>query len=64
VQALRFPFTLEVKPTARNGLLTPSIALVFQVRAIDRKRLLRKVGDLEGSKSKEIDGMLKRLLKL
>lgn len=64
VQALRFPFTLEIKPNTRNGLESLSIALVFQIRAIDKKRLKKKIGDLEDSKIKELDGMLNKLLQL
>jgi len=64
IQALRFPFTLEINPTKHNGLLTQSIALLFHVRAIDKMRLKKKIGDLEHSKQKECDTLLKRLLQL
>ena len=64
VQALRFPHTVEVNSSKRNGLTELSIALVFQVRAIDRKRLKIKVGEIEEGKMKEIDILLKKLLQL
>ncbi|MBI2140514.1 type II toxin-antitoxin system PemK/MazF family toxin, partial [Candidatus Woesearchaeota archaeon] len=42
IQALRFPFTVEVKPDQKNGLSAISVGLVFQIRAIDKKRLKKK----------------------
>ena len=64
LQALRFLNTIEVKPSKLNGLSEISIALVFQVRAIDKKRLVHKIGELESSTLKEIDLALKKILKL
>lgn len=32
--ALRFPFTYSIEPTKENGLTSPSIALVFHIRAL------------------------------
>ena len=45
--ALRFPATVPVTPSAANGLTLPSIAMVFQARALDRVRFKRKIGTLE-----------------
>ena len=64
LQALRFLNAIEVKPTAENGLPEISIALVFQVRAIDKKRLKHKIGELENSVLKEIDSSLIKILRL
>lgn len=47
LQALRFPHTLEIEPSKENGLAARSIALVFQIRAIDKKRLRVRIGRLE-----------------
>ncbi len=62
LQALRFPFTLQVSPSRVNGFHTASIVLVLQLRAIDKRRLHKKVGILEKKTLKEIDGMVKNLL--
>ena len=35
--ALRFPATVLLEPDGRNGLRAPSVALVFQVRAVDQQ---------------------------
>ena len=64
IEALRCPFTQEVRPSKRNGLSTLSIALVFQLRAIDTKRLKTKIGDVEESFMKDLNGMLLKLLQL
>ena len=64
VQALRFLHTLEIKSTKKNGLNASSIALVFQVRALDKKRLQRQIGVLEESIQQQIDELLKKVLRL
>ena len=40
----RFAGTTLIRPTPENGLLHPSVALVFQLRAIDRRRLQERIG--------------------
>lgn len=64
LQALRFPHTIEVKPSKANGLSSISIALVFQMRAIDKSRLKKSIGLLEESKIEELNNMLKEMLRL
>lgn len=64
VYALRFPYTLEINPSPRNGLKNFSVALIFQIRVIDRRRLKQKIGTLEPQSLKLIDLMLKKLLGL
>ena len=64
MQALRFPHTLEVKPSKANGLTAISIALIFQVRAIDKKRLQEKIGEIENLKLQEMDVILRKLLQI
>lgn len=64
LQALRFPHTIEVKPCKENGLKDISVALIFQVRAIDKKRLKKKIGELGNSTLREVDTILKKILGL
>jgi len=45
--ALRFPYTLPIAPTKKNGLASPSIALVFHIRALDTSFLKKKIGELD-----------------
>lgn len=42
--ATRFAGTLLVQPDNQNGLTTPSVALVFQLSAVDRQGCLRRLG--------------------
>lgn len=55
---------VKVEPSSQNGLDKISMALLFQMRAIDRKRLIHKLGILENFKMNEIDGKLRELLRL
>src|SRR3989338_4786689 len=64
LHALRFPYTIKLKPSGRNGLNSTSVAMVFQIRAIDKKRLKKKIGDIEETILKEADKFLKDMLGL
>ena len=44
--AVRFAGTTLVRPTAENGLRQVSVALVFQLRAIDRRRIQERIGSV------------------
>lgn len=63
-QALRFPYTVRLVSSKRSGLEIDSIALVLQIRAIDRRRLQEKIGELEKSSLTEIEHVLRDLLRL
>lgn len=64
MQALRFPYTVSLAPSRHNGLEHDSIALVLQIRAIDKKRLEKKVGVVEKAVLQKIEYELRRLLAL
>jgi mRNA interferase MazF len=64
IQALRFPFTVRIEPTRRNGLDSDTIALLFQIRAIDKVRLKKRIGFLEVKTMREVDKTLKILFGL
>ena len=64
MRALRFPHTVSIPSSTTNGLEQDSIALVLQIRAIDKKRLQKKIGVLEKPLLQKIDRELRRLLKL
>jgi mRNA interferase MazF len=46
IKASNFPFTFVIEPDTVNNLTSTSVALVFQLRAIDKKRLKGKIGGL------------------
>ncbi len=60
--ALRFSFTVKIEPSEQNGLTLPSVAMVFQMRAIDRKRIIRKIGQLESKYLEQVDAEIGRML--
>lgn len=49
IAAAQYASTVTLKPTNTNGLREISVALVFQLRAIDRKRLARRLGVLSSA---------------
>lgn len=59
--ALRFPGTLLVQPDAHNGLTVPSVALVFQLTAIDRTNCLQPLGILDAVTLDQIFAELDKL---
>jgi len=64
MQALRFTNTIEINPSSKNGLKSKSIALVLQLRAIDKRRLKNKMGTIEDKTLDKIDSMIKKMLNL
>jgi mRNA interferase MazF len=61
--AMRFPFVVQIEPSELNGLTLTSVAVVFQMRAIDRKRIVRKIGELDADYLKQVDLEIWRMLK-
>jgi mRNA interferase MazF len=45
--ALRFAGTLLVQPDSQNGLTLPSVALVFQLSAVDKRNCVQHLGLLD-----------------
>jgi mRNA interferase MazF len=46
-RATRFPGTLLVQPDQHNGLVVPSVALVFQLSALDKQNCLHCLGQMD-----------------
>jgi mRNA interferase MazF len=61
--ALRFAFTVRVEPSPENGLTLPSIVMVFQLRAVDKQRLIRKIGQMSKADMARIDAEIWRMLR-
>jgi mRNA interferase MazF len=62
--ASRYPHTILIQPSGQNGLTSPSYLLVFQLRALDRNRILNNIGQLETIYLKQVEQELKQLLGL
>lgn len=64
LSSARFSHTYPVTPTPRNGLDNDSIALVFQIVALDSERFRNCIGLIDESDRQAINALLKDLLKL
>jgi mRNA interferase MazF len=60
--ALRFAFSVRVEPANENGLMTPSVVIVFQMRAIDKARIVRRIGRMSKEDMARIDAEIARML--
>jgi mRNA interferase MazF len=64
LKAKKFPHTIIVEPSEENGLSMQSVLLVFQLRAIDRQRITKKIGHLEKELIEKVNKEMKDLLGL
>jgi mRNA interferase MazF len=60
--ASRFPGTLIVQPDGQNGLTLPSVALIFQLRALDKRDCVQRLGILDSQTLDQIFVILDKLL--
>lgn len=60
--AARFPATVLVQPDGANGLTVASVALVFQLVALDKRDFLKHLGLLDGTALEIILQQLDRLI--
>ena len=58
---MRFAGTTLIRPTVENGLRQASVALVFQLRAIDRGRIQERIGTMS---AEVLNAMFEELGKL
>jgi mRNA interferase MazF len=61
--AARFPGTLVVPPNRQNGLTAQSVALVFQLRAIDKRDCLQRLGVLDDATLDEVLALIDQLIR-
>src|SRR5437763_1387414 len=59
--AARFEGTLVVHPSPLNGLTVDSVALVFQIRALDKRHCMQRLGVVEPEVLDELFILLDRL---
>lgn len=62
--AQAFPGTFLIHPDSENGLTITSVALVFQLRAIDKRRLKHKIGRLSTPHLAQLHQHIKAMLYL
>lgn len=63
LKALRFAFTVRVEPSVENGLALPSVVMVFQMRSIDKTRIVRHLGKLSHADMTRITAVIWQMLK-
>jgi mRNA interferase MazF len=59
-----FSFTLHIEPRPENGLSKDSIALVFQITAMDDSRFKSKIGTITKEQQDAIDKLILEMLKI
>jgi len=64
LETLRFPHTFQISPSPRNGLSVPSVALVYQLRALDSAKVVSVRGHLEDHSIERLDSELRQMLGL
>jgi len=63
LKAVRFAYAVRVDPSTENGLTLPSVVMVFQMRSIDKTRIVRRLGALSPKDMERINGAIWRMLK-
>jgi mRNA interferase MazF len=63
LSASRFAFSVQIEPTVGNGLSQTSIIMIFQMRAIDKSRIIKKIGNLSVKDLKKVDTEIWKMLK-
>ena len=46
LNAARYRFVLQINPSVENGLSALSVVMLFQMRALDKRRIVRRLGTL------------------
>lgn len=64
LKASDFPFTFLIEPDKINNLDVTSVALVFQLRAIDKRRLENKIGRIGEAKLELLKQNMKEIMGL
>lgn len=64
LEALRFSHTLPILSNSTNNLTQDSIALVFQIKSIDKKRIKKKIGFISAIYLKKLNFQMKKMLRL
>lgn len=62
--AVDFPGTMVIMPTQLNKLREPSIAMVFQITSVDRKRIIKQTGKLDSQDLAKLSKLIKAYLGL
>ena len=64
LNALKLPATFLINPTTGNGLSAPSVALIFQLVAVDKKKFGDFIGRLDDPDLLKIADLARQLQRL
>jgi mRNA interferase MazF len=64
LRAHGYPHTILVDPTPQNGLTCQSVLLVFQLRAVDKRRVRNIIGRLDAALLTQVEDEMRLLLSL
>lgn len=62
LNAQRFAFSVKIEPSEGNGLTETSIVMIFQMRAIDKSRIIKKIGKLSDDDLAQADAEIWKML--
>ncbi|MDQ3321507.1 MAG: type II toxin-antitoxin system PemK/MazF family toxin [Acidobacteriota bacterium] len=63
LNALRFAFSVQIEPTQENDLTQTSAVMIFQMRAIDKNRIVKKIGKLSDNDLEKVAAEIQRIFK-
>lgn len=63
LKALRFSFSVKIAASDGNGLDVPSVIMIFQMRSIDRGRIVKKIGKLSDDDMKRVNAEIWKMLR-
>jgi mRNA interferase MazF len=64
LDAIRFAHTVSMSSNKTNGLAAESIALLFQIRALDVRKIIRSLGRLTLAEVKSVNTAMKKMVTL
>ncbi len=62
--ALRFVATYAITDNTENGLTAPSVALVFQMRAVDVGRIVKRLGSVSVKDARALNKIIRTVTSL
>ena len=64
LERAKLSHTCVLEPTKENGLSEPSVALVFQIIALDKSRFRKMIGWITEEQKNSVDALIRDLMKL
>jgi mRNA interferase MazF len=64
LNALRYHLSINIKKSLQNKLDSDSVALIFQLRSMDKRRIKTKLGEIEKNYLLEINKNIKEFFEI